>query len=47
MPVVYILINESMPNLVKTRITDNLKRRISELDNTSTPLLYEWRNDRE
>jgi predicted GIY-YIG superfamily endonuclease len=41
MPVVYILTNESMPDLVKIGITDNLERRIRELDNTSTPLHFE------
>ena len=29
--IVYILINESMPEMVKIGITDNLERRIKEL----------------
>jgi hypothetical protein len=41
MPIVYILINQSMPDTVKIGITDNLERRIKELDNTSTPLPFE------
>ena len=36
MPIVYILTNESMPDTIKIGITDNLERRIKELDNTST-----------
>ena len=41
MPIVYILINQSMPDIIKIGITDNLERRIRELDNTSTPLPFE------
>jgi len=41
MPVVYILTNEGMPEVVKIGITDNLERRVKELDNTSTPLPFE------
>ena len=41
MPIVYILTNESMPDTIKIGITDNLDRRIRELDNTSTPLPFE------
>jgi len=41
MPIVYILTNESMPDTIKIGITDNLPRRIKELDNTSTPLPFE------
>jgi len=40
-PIVYILTNESMPDTIKIGITDNLERRIKELDNTSTPLPFE------
>ena len=41
MPIVYILTNESMPDIIKIGITDNLFRRLKELDNTSTPLPFE------
>jgi len=41
MPIVYILTNESMPDTIKVGITDNLERRMRELDNTSTPLPFE------
>jgi len=41
MPIVYILTNESMPETVKIGFTDNLPRRLRELDNTSTPLPFE------
>ena len=39
--IVYILTNESMPDTIKVGITDNLDRRVRELDNTSTPLPLE------
>ena len=39
--IVYILTNESMADTIKVGITDNLDRRIRELDNTSTPLPFE------
>lgn len=38
---VYILTNQSMPDTIKIGITDNLERRMRELDNTSTPLPFE------
>ena len=41
MPIVYILTNQSMPDTIKVGITDNLDRRVRELDNTSTPLPFE------
>ena len=39
--IVYILTNQSMPDTIKIGITDNLERRMKELDNTSTPLPFE------
>ena len=39
--IVYILTNQSMPETIKVGITDNLDRRVRELDNTSTPLPFE------
>ena len=39
--IVYILTNQSMPDTIKIGITDNIERRIKELDNTSTPLPFE------
>ena len=41
MAIVYILTNQSMPDTIKVGITENLDRRIRELDNTSTPLPFE------
>ena len=41
MPTVDILTDESMPDIIKIGITDNLLRRLKELDNTSTPLPFE------
>ena len=41
MPTVYILTNESMQDIIKIGITDNLSRRLRDLDNTSTPLPFE------
>ena len=41
MKIVYILINESMPDLIKVGITDDLERRMKELDKTGTPLPFE------
>ena len=41
MPIVYILTNESMPDTIKIDFTDNLSKRLRELDNTSTPLPFE------
>ena len=41
MPIIYILTNQSMPETIKIGITDNLERRVKELDNTSTPLPFE------
>lgn len=41
MKIVYILTNESMPDMVKIGITDDLERRIKELDKTGTPLPFE------
>jgi hypothetical protein len=38
---VYILVNESMPDIIKIGKTENLERRIKELDVTSTPLPFE------
>ena len=41
MPIVYILTNQCMPDIVKVGITDNLDIRVKQLDNTSTPLPFE------
>ena len=41
MPIVYILTNQSMPDTIKIGITDNLERRVRELDNTSVALPFE------
>ena len=41
MPIIYILTNQSMPDTIKIGITDNLERRVKELDNTSSPLPFE------
>ena len=41
MSIVYVLTNESMSGIVKIGITDNLNRRVKELDVTSTPLPFE------
>ena len=41
MPIVYILTNQSMPETIKIGITDNLERRVRELDNTSVALPFE------
>ena len=39
--IVYILTNQAMPDLIKIGITDNLERRMRELDKTATPLPFE------
>jgi len=39
--IIYILTNQSMPDVVKIGITDNLARRMRELDRTGTPLPFE------
>jgi hypothetical protein len=41
MPIIYILTNQSMPDTIKIGITDNLERRVRELDNTSVALPFE------
>lgn len=41
MPIVYILTNESMPDVIKIGITENLENRIKQLDNTSVALPFE------
>ena len=41
MKIVYILINQSMPDLIKVGITDDLERRMKELDKTGVPLPFE------
>ena len=39
--IVYILINEAMPDCIKIGKTTDIERRIRELDNTSVPLPFE------
>ena len=40
--IVYILINQAMPGIIKIGITDNsIEQRMKELDKTSTPLPFE------
>ncbi len=41
MSIVYILTNESMPEIIKIGISENLELRIKQLDNTSMPLPFE------
>ena len=41
MPIVYILTNQAMIDTIKIGITDNLERRVKELDNTSVALPFE------
>lgn len=41
MEIIYILTNESMPGSIKIGTTQDLPRRIKELDTTSTPLPFE------
>ena len=41
MKIVYILVNQSMPDLIKVGITDDLERRMKELDKTGVPLPFE------
>lgn len=41
MEIVYILTNESMPGYVKVGKTNDMTRRLRELDNTSVPLPFE------
>jgi hypothetical protein len=39
--IVYVLINEAMPGYVKVGKTDNLDRRLRDLDWTNLPLPFE------
>ena len=40
--IIYILVNEFMPNLVKIGITErSVEQRIKELDNTNTPVPFQ------
>ena len=40
--IVYIFINQSMPDMVKIGITDNVERRVKELSGSSgVPLPFE------
>lgn len=39
--IIYILMNEAMPGYVKIGRTNDLERRIREMDNTSVPLPFE------
>jgi len=40
--IVYVLINEAMPGYVKVGKTDNLDRRLRDLDWTNLPLPFEY-----
>ena len=39
--IVYVLVNEAMPNYVKVGSTANLEQRIRDLDTTGVPLPFE------
>ena len=39
--IVYVLVNEAMPNYVKVGRTANLKQHIRDLDSTGVPLPFE------
>ncbi len=39
--VVYVLVNEAMPGLVKIGMTSDLRRRLTDLDTTSVPLPFD------
>lgn len=38
--IIYVLVNRAMPDYIKVGITNNLRNRLSQLDNTSVPLPF-------
>ncbi|NQY42157.1 MAG: GIY-YIG nuclease family protein [Legionellales bacterium] len=42
MEIVYIFTNKNIPDIIKNGSTDNISRRVRELDSASTPLPFEY-----